>query len=413
MNHVPRHDAVSDLLTLVITTSPTPSAPSTELLSSVLESFQTHCPALLQCPVIVVFDTYEQITATPRLKKGYVTPETAAKYSIYKDNVKTLFLNTFAKSAVEPTPPLLESSGEAEYGSPQLTKPVPLIITSTDVKRVRFIEADGRRLGFGLGVRSALRAISTPYVWVHQHDWRLIQDIPIAALLGAMQASPHEDTAADRPPIRYVCLPSGRRSSYATSEQVVPYPALRQVSLALTGEYPSTTTGDGHHLPPVPLTPLFFWHDKPHVAATAHYLARVFPSRLAVARGAFIEDTVGQAARNQMKAGGWRAWATWLYYPDAGESACLRHLHGRTWRGEEEEERRRQVAVLRGREDRSELLRERERRSAGGGAGEDSSSSHEDSVSEYGEAGMWELDTAQLFRFCCSKTCTTDDACSH
>ncbi len=359
MSHDSRHDAVSHLLTLVITTSPTPSAPSTELLSGVLASFETHCAALLRCRVIVVFDTYEQVTTTPRLKKGHVTPETADKYSAYKENVKTLFLDAFAGGgAAQTTPPLTETAGEAEYGSPHLTTPVPFSVTSTQDGRVRFIEAQGRRLGFGLGVRSALRAVTTPYVWIHQHDWRLIYDIPVALFLRIMQAAAEDESTA--PPIKYICLPSGRRSSYATSEQVVPYPALRTVSLALTGDYPAGPSGDddddGDGNQPaatVPLTPMFFWHDKPHVAATAHYLARVFPTRLAMMRGAFIEDTMGQHARNQMKEGRWRPWATWLYNPDRGTSACLRHLHGRTWRGEEEEERLRSLAVQRGMEKRT------------------------------------------------------------
>lgn len=344
MSHVSGHDAVSNLLTLVITTSPTPSAPSTELLSSVLESFQTHCNALLRCSVIVVFDTYEQVTATSRLKKGHVTPETAEKYSVYKDNVKTLFLEAFADGAADRTQ-LMETSSEAEHGSPHLATPVPFTVASTKDGRVRFIEAQGRRLGFGLGVRSALRNVTTPYVWIHQHDWRLIYDIPVASFLSVMQASADNETA----PIKYICLPSGRRASYAISEQVVPYPALRKVSRALTGDYPAAA-------PPavvVPLTPMFFWHDKPHVAATAHYLARVFPTRLAMMRGAFIEDTMGQQARNQMKDGQWQRWATWLYNPDQGRSACLRHLHGRTWRGEEEEGRRKSLAVQRGMEKRT------------------------------------------------------------
>ncbi|KAM3548441.1 hypothetical protein MY1884_009178 [Beauveria asiatica] len=343
MSHVSGHDAVSNLLTLVVTTSPTPSAPSTGLLCGVLESFQTHCNALLQCNVIVVFDTYDCIATTPRLKKGQVTPETAERYGTYKDNVKTLFLDTFAKSPDGPTP-LIETAGEAEYGSPNLTTPVPFTISSTADGHVQFIQAQDRRLGFGLGVRSALRIVQTPYVWIHQHDWRLIYDIPVAALLGAMQASTEGGDDAAPAPIQYICLPSGRRSSYATSEQVLPYPALRDVSRALTGAY-----AGGPGQPSVPLTPMFFWHDKPHLAATAHYLARVFSSRLAMMRGAFIEDSVGQQARNQMKDGQWRKWATWLYNPDGGMTWCLRHLHGRTWRGKEEEERRKSLAVLRGR----------------------------------------------------------------
>ncbi|KAJ6786356.1 hypothetical protein PWT90_05141 [Aphanocladium album] len=361
MSHVSGYDAVSNLLTLVITTSPTPSAPATELLSGVLESFAAHCDVLLQCCVIVVFDTYEQVTTTSRLKKGHVTPETAEKYDSYKDNVKKLFLETFVKDGAVETP-LKVTTDEAEYGSPGsplLATPVPFTLSSTEDGRVKFIEAQGRRLGFGLGVRSALRAVQTPYVWIHQHDWRLIYDIPVASLLGVMQASKDDESK----PIKYICLPSGRRSSYATSEQVVPYPELRKVSVALTGTYAPTLTAaaaaaaaaadDDDDLPAVPLTPIFFWHDKPHVASTAHYLERVFPTRLAMMRGAFIEDTMGQKARNQMKEGQWRRWATWQYNPDEGMSSCLRHLHGRTWRGEEEEDRRRNLAVLKGMDTRS------------------------------------------------------------
>ncbi|KAJ3479685.1 hypothetical protein NLG97_g8256 [Lecanicillium saksenae] len=355
MSHDSGSNTVSNLLTLVITTSPTPSAPATELLSGVLESFAAHCDVVLRCNVIVVFDTYEQVTTTSRLKKGHVTPETAEKYDTYKENVKKLFLETFVKDGAVTTS-LQVATDEAEYGSPGsplLATPVPFTLSSTEDGRVRFIEAQGRRLGFGLGVRSALRAVRTPYVWIHQHDWRLIYDIPVASLLSVMQSSQDDEAK----PIKYICLPSGRRSSYATSEQVVPYPELRKVSLALTGTYapkPAATVADGSSsLPAVPLTPMFFWHDKPHVASTTHYLERVFPTRLAMMRGAFIEDTMGQKARNQMKQGQWRRWATWQYNPDEGMSSCLRHLHGRTWRGEEEEDRRRNLAVLKGMNTRS------------------------------------------------------------
>jgi hypothetical protein len=36
----------ADLLTLIVTTSPTPSEPSTELLSQIFLSFRMHCPEL-------------------------------------------------------------------------------------------------------------------------------------------------------------------------------------------------------------------------------------------------------------------------------------------------------------------------------------------------------------------------------
>ncbi|GAO17194.1 uncharacterized protein UV8b_02698 [Ustilaginoidea virens] len=334
---------VSDLLTLIIITSPTLSAPSTELLSTVLKSFRNHCEPLLRCRVIVVLDAYEHITAQPRLKKGHVTQEGAHHYAAYKDNVRKLFLGEYlvkynTASGETASLKMTEICSEAEYGSPGSTTPVPITVTSTENDCVTFIEATGqKRLGFGLAVRTALRAVNTPYVWVHQHDWALVYDIPISALLGAMCAS---EVSHDAKPVKYVCLPSGRRTSYATSDQVMPFPELRKVAMALTGDYVPL---NGDKAASIPLTPMFFWHDKPHIASTKHYLERVFPTRLAMMRGAFIEDTIGQKARGQMKNGQWSKWATWLYHPGNGKQACLKHLHGRTWRGQEEESRMKEV----------------------------------------------------------------------
>jgi hypothetical protein len=83
---------ISSLLTLIITTSPTPSAPSAELISSALDSFRSHCPNLLRCSLILVFDTYDCIVSTARLKEGCVTAEQTVDYSLYKRNVKKLIL---------------------------------------------------------------------------------------------------------------------------------------------------------------------------------------------------------------------------------------------------------------------------------------------------------------------------------
>ncbi|OAQ66794.1 alcohol dehydrogenase [Pochonia chlamydosporia 170] len=331
MTTSPGDDSIPSLITLIITTSPTLSAPSIELLSTVLKSFRRHCAQLLDCKVVVVFDGCEQITSHPRLKKGYVTPKGAEHYETYKKNVKNLFLEEYLQG--KSIGKLTETHGEAEYGSPHKVKPVPFVTTSTEDGRINFIEVTAQRLGFGLAVRTAIRSVNTPYIWVHQHDWALKYDIPITSLLDVMQAS----EADDAKPIKYVCLPSGRRTSYATSDQVMPFPELRKLASALTGDYVSPSDSSVV----VPLTPMFFWHDKPHIASRAHYLQRVFPTRLAMMRGAFIEDTIGQRARNQMKEGQWAKWATWLYHPEGGKEVCLKHLHGRTWRGEEEEMRKR------------------------------------------------------------------------
>lgn len=317
----------ADLLTVIITTSVTPSAPSTELVEAVLQSFHRHSPVLASCRVIVTFDGYDQITARARLKKGQVAPEQAANFDLYKANVKALVLGEHYPGQM-PTG-FSCWKGEAEYGSPRIaTNSVSFEASQTHDKRVTFIEP-ARRLGFGLAVRTALRMTATPYVFVAQHDWALVADIPVESMLHIMEASEADAEA----PVKYVCLPAVRMLSYASQADVRDFPALRHLTATLRRDFvPPPPQGQK-----VPLTPLFFWHDKPHICSTAHYLATVFPSRLAMLRGDFIEDKIGQRARAQMKEGMWAKWACWLYYPDDGKQLCLRHLQGRTWRGAEAE----------------------------------------------------------------------------
>jgi hypothetical protein len=325
----------SDSLTVIITTSVTPSAPSTELLSSVLQSFHDHCPALLRARVIVVFDGYDRVASQARLKKGQVTPELARDWDLYKANVKELILQHFV--GVKETAPLARSTGEAEYGSHHIANNVVAFTTmQTRDNRVAFIEPE-RRLGFGLAVRTALRLTKTPYVWLQQHDWNLVADIPVEHIVQVMKDSEPDH----RVPIKYVCLPAVRMLSYAVSSDVQLFPVLKELTAMHQRQFiPSSRPNVS-----VPLTPLFFWHDKPHIASTEHYLARVFPSRLAMLRGDFVEDKIGQRARSQMKEGTWSKWATWLYYPDEGKQLCLRHLKGRTWRGTDAQAK--QVALYR------------------------------------------------------------------
>ncbi|KAL0934091.1 feruloyl esterase-like protein (alcohol dehydrogenase) [Colletotrichum truncatum] len=321
---------LSETLTLIVTTSPTPSAPLTDLLDAVFQSFRLHCPDLLSCRIIVVFDTYERVGEVARLKKGQVTEEGAKQFAVYKDNVKKLVLDAHGDVANDEE--LIQEQGEAEYGyDGRATNIASFTVSRTSNGKVAFVEP-AERLGFGLAVRTALRITTTPYVWVHQHDWRLVADIPIAPILDVMKDA-DEDAEA---PVKYVCLASVRMLEYANSAHVQDFPNLRTLTTTLKRDFASP----GYSNTKVPLTPLFFWHDKPHIVSTQHYLSRVFPTRLAIPRGAFIEDTIGHRARTQMKEQGmWARWACWLFYPDEGKLLCLRHLDGRRFRGVEAEEK--------------------------------------------------------------------------
>lgn len=311
-------------LTVIITTSPVPTAPSTELITAVLDSYKENCPYLLTCHVIMVFDTYDQITDKARLKKGQVTADLGQAYGEYKDNVKAVVIGRFCKAPTDVV--VSDEDSEAEYGSDgRCTNVVHFRTSRTHDQRVTFVEP-AQRLGFGLAVRTAIRLAATPYVWIQQHDWALIADIPIGPILQIMRGSESKPDV----PVKYVCLPSIRMLGYANSDDVTRFQALRDLTSTLNRTFPTTSQLQG-----IPLTPLFFWHDKPHIASTSHYLNVVFPSSLSMQRGSFIEDSTGQIARTQMKEGNWQKWACWLYYPEDGKKLCLRHLQGRLYKGSE------------------------------------------------------------------------------
>lgn len=297
--------SISDTLTVILTTSPTPSAPGTELLDAILDSFRENCPALLTCRVIVVFDTFVGIAPLNRLKKGYVTAEGAAHWPVYKRNVETLVLRYFSAShgdeeGASTSMTIEDLSAEwGSFGPPSKPNTTPYTLRRTPDRRITFLEP-AERLGFGLAVRSALRAAETSFVWIQQHDWKLAAPIPAQSIVEVMAASADANDA--EVPVRYVCLPSVRLLGYATSAHVCYFEALRRTTREFKREFAVVGGEEGET---VPLTPLFFWHDKTHLASRQHYLDRVFPSRLAMPRGAFIEDHIGQRARNQMKEGLW------------------------------------------------------------------------------------------------------------
>ena len=71
---------------------------------------------------------------------------------------------------------------------------VHLIPTSSQnehqIRRIRltFLEVSGPRLGFGLGLKTTMHLIRTPYVLIAQHDWVFTRTVPLTTLLDDMNA---------------------------------------------------------------------------------------------------------------------------------------------------------------------------------------------------------------------------------
>ena len=248
---------LSSLCTIITTTSPTPSNPSTELICSTLESLEEFVPDLLQCRHIIVCDGF-RVASDSKFRSGIVTEERARAYEQYVAS-----LEIFTK-----------------------TKPSPLWST---VEVLRLAE----RQGFGFAVRAALDLVHTPFVCIMQHDRTFMRGFPhVKPLLKAMMQNSSlkmvglPTTTND--PTRYVIQAVTR-----LGEMKVLHPPFESL-IVTSSECPSLR-----------FIPMIMWHDSTHFASTSYYRDFVFGRRHLVSRGGFIEDKLGQQQGMDLRSLGW------------------------------------------------------------------------------------------------------------
>merc|ERR1712136_491536 len=87
----------------------------------------------------------------------------------------------------------------------------------------------------------------------------------------------------------------------------------------------------------VPLMPLIFFYDKPHVCSTAYYREVVLGSGSLVQQGCFIEETLGKAQRTDILEHGMSQHSKYGTYQlderdDEGRPiVAVRHVNGRSF----------------------------------------------------------------------------------
>ncbi|CAE7200888.1 unnamed protein product [Symbiodinium sp. CCMP2592] len=278
---------LSELCTIITTTSPTPSNPATELICSTLESLEEFVPELLQCRHIVVCDGY-RLANDSKFRSGIVTQERAKAYEQYVAS-----LEIFTK-----------------------TRPTPLW---ESVEVLRLVE----RQGFGFAVRAALELVRTPFVFVMQHDRTFLRGFPhVLSLLKGMLQNPClkmvglPTTTND--PTRYVIQAVSR-----LGQMKVVHPPFE--SLVVTSS----------ECPSLRFIPMIMWHDSTHFALTSYYREFVFGRRHLVTRGGFIEDKLGQQQGMDLRSIGWSSHEQYgTYLLDDGALAPARmvgHLDGKRY----------------------------------------------------------------------------------
>ena len=91
---------LAELLTMIITTSPSPVHPSCELIMQVIDSMDHHAPALAACRTIIVCDGCN-VHAKCKYRSGMVDPAALERYHEYKRRLRRA-LATQPSAGLEP-----------------------------------------------------------------------------------------------------------------------------------------------------------------------------------------------------------------------------------------------------------------------------------------------------------------------
>jgi hypothetical protein len=301
-----------DLLTIVVTTSPIQSNPSTEVLERTFDTFSLAGQGFLQCRKVIVCDgcriveqekaiTKKHSLVRQKLRSGIATSTQAENYHEFKAALKQL-----CQDAPEDSP-----------------------FTNTVVE-----ELDSRH-GYGFALRHALReCVSTPYVCVIQHDRTFMRITPVHETLHAMFMSQghikyvgmsmrsnvtyrdiflskYGKLAMDqmipsilRPP--ELCLDAclyGPESASTKSMKLATEKLTSNMlsnAQAYLGSYQYKHEQEWLKDNPVPpckhqlsLTPTLFWYDNTHICETAHYRDYIYNDQFKmVNHGGFVEESV-------------------------------------------------------------------------------------------------------------------------
>ncbi|CCG84793.1 protein of unknown function [Taphrina deformans PYCC 5710] len=312
---------LEDLLTIVITTSPTPSAPAPELIQRVLASLPEELAAV---SLIVTFDGFSIARADRaggRLKKGQVPEGMAGQYPAYIENVKGHLGESWSEEVRDAsTHAFVSTCDNGGGGGPGRCR---------RRRRVTSIRQSFRQ-GFGMNVRSALAYAATPFILTLQHDWVFTRPTPPFAALCRIMAR--------EPGVRYVTFVARQSRRYETSRGGT---SARYAELMRCGKRARAGLDLQHAL-----VPCLHFFDRPHLCSVALY-RDLFRSGL-VRRGDFIEDTYGCALiealnRADSQDAAYQVWHTvgsWMYHPDQGDTVAVRHTSGRTCLPQEQQRQR-------------------------------------------------------------------------
>ena len=267
---------VESLLTVVITSSPVRSNPSTRMLLECLASLDRN-GGLVRCRKLIMCDGFKVRQRSQR-KQGVVTDEEADSYRAFVRNLADLCRE------------------------------------HTAFRRTRVVRL-ARRQGSAYAIREAVEGhVRTPFVIIVPHDCVIARPARLDAVAAVMHAHPER--------VSYVKLVGPSTAMYAES-------TLSQYGLRLQ---PTTEFGSG-----LVLTPMLRYMDNVSLVSVRFLADQVFVPCSGVRRGTFIEDTFGKQTQMQQwllsaEFAAKRPPQTGCFLlSDARPEPMMRHLDGKTY----------------------------------------------------------------------------------
>ena len=264
-------DGIPQQLSVLITTSPVPSNPLTDMLEQVIASLAT-VPQLAACPLVLVCDGYKAAKAST-WKAGRVDDMGAAAYDEYVAQLQALV-----------------EAGDARLGA----APVTLLLL------------EGRH-GQALAVKAGLEHVATELVLVHQHDILFMVSFDLRTVCAALRGG-------SKHPVRYVGMPLLTNVNYEMTtmqrHRVKVAPVTTDVEVEVTPGGGSGAT----EMRRLELMPIIFWYDSTHLTSVKHYRELVFSRSNLFRRGDFMEETFGCKQRRDIMEHGMDAHAKYGTY---------------------------------------------------------------------------------------------------
>lgn len=317
---------LEELLTIIVTTSPIRSNPSTELLERTFDTFRfAGNEFAYDCPKVIICDgcrVLEDDTSDGDEKKDEDRPKITRKYS----NVKQTLRNGIATVEQAKNYAAFKRRLHELCKDSQTTKS-PFCNTTV-------VELDERH-GYGFALRHALyNCVETPFVCVIQHDRTFMRPTPIKEVVSAMTS--REDIKyvgmSMKSNLNYYDIFSSKYSRRACAElkKMIIRPEQLNISGNMYGPngkslesmvdppseerrrlrdaaretyksshqniiyhewLESTKESNVNGCWQLSLVPTLFWYDNTHIVRTEHYRDFIYnPVFKMVARGGFVED---------------------------------------------------------------------------------------------------------------------------